>query len=112
MYGTIEDLEAVLATKFTTSSSPTRAQVTSIMETHSEVLNVMLRARGVPVPGTGTSAYKFLTRIVVLLTGADVLRRQAMEAGNPSSPMADIMERTAFALIEQAKDAPQALIET
>ncbi len=94
------------------SSSPTRAQVLSLMEMHSEVLTVIIRARGVPVPDTGTSAYKFLTRIVVLKTAADILRRIAMEKGDASSPLADSYERQAIELTEHAINGPAGLIET
>ncbi len=111
MFGTIEALEQLVPAKMTSSSSPSRTQVIGLMERHSSLLEVRIRAWGIAVPETATPAYHFLERIVLLRTAADVYRRRAIENGEPQSPMADTYDRQADRLEENMQTAPQSLVE-
>lgn len=112
MFGTITALEGMIPFKATTTSSPTRSQIENMMERHSSVLEVLLRARGVPVPQTATPAYSFLERVVLLRTAADILYRLSMEKGEQDSRIAGLYAQQADQMVQQVEANPQSLIET
>lgn len=111
MFGSVEQVEELLPFRFTSTSSPTRAQVESLLAAHSAALVLRLRALGVPLPPSGSAAYLALSRIVVLLTACDVLRRRAVEEGQPVSQMAELMRQEAENLTQLVTQAPQAFVE-
>ncbi len=111
MFGTIAELEGMIPINMTTSSSPSRDQVIKLLETHSSVLEVLIRSWGIPVPETSTAAYTFLARITLLRTAADVYRRKALEKGEDGSRMAEVYDMQADALQKTISDSPQSIIE-
>lgn len=111
MLGSVEEVEALLPLRFTSTSSPTREQVEWMLAAHSANLELRLRALGLKVPPPGTSSYAFLSRIVVQLTCADILRRKAVEEGQAVSQMAELMNQDAQEMLKLISAAPQAFAE-